>query len=276
MDAFSIQVSNELNQIRTSPEAYAKKIRDYKKYFKGTILRFPNSNIGIQTQEGSSAYEEAAEFLENHKKINSLQLNYPLCLIAKDFLKEVQKTDINKVNEIDLESIISKYGNFTGAFSRAIDFGGTEPEMVISNLLVSDGDESRSQRVSMFNENLNLIGVASGKHNQYGQCTIILTCTKFNSNNPDYDKFEFEDNKNSLNNQTEKLKSKNTHLQNLEKSKNTHLQNLEDPDCPEGVRKVVKSESEVVEGGKRKKIIKTVKYMEDGSVQTEIEKETIG
>ena len=49
-----------------------------------------------------------------------------------------------------------------------------------------------------------------------------------------------------------------------------------DPDCPEGVKKVVRTENEVVEGGKRKKVIKTVKYMEDGSVQTEIEKETIG
>ena len=265
MDAFSVEVANELNQLRTSPQTYSKRIRDYKKFFKGTVLRLPGSNVGIQTQEGAAGYEEAAEFLDNHKNINALKLYKPLCLIAKDFLTEVQKTDINEVNQIDLESIIGKYGNFSGAFSRAIDFGGTEPDLVISNLLVSDGDESRSQRVSMFNEQLNLIGVATGKHTQYGQCTVILTCTQFNCINPDDDKYLVEEKKPTLTNQPTKLKSKNP----------TQKQNFEDPDCPEGVRKVVKSESEVVEGGKRKKIIKTVKYMEDGSVQTEIEKEVI-
>ena len=268
MDVFSAEVANELNKLRTSPHTYSKKIRDYKKFFKGTVLRLPGSNVGIQTQEGAAAYEEAAEFLDKHKNINSLKLYKPLCLIAKDFLTEVQTTDISEVNQIDLENIIGKYGNFSGAFSRAIDFGGTEPEMVISNLLVSDGDESRSQRVSMFNDNLNLIGVATGKHTQYGQCTVILTCTNFTCINPDDNKYIVEEKEPTLINQPTKLKSKNP--------TSSHKQNFEDPECPEGVRKVVKSESEVVEGGKRKKIIKTVKYMEDGSVQTEIEKETIG
>ena len=266
MDAFSVEVANELNQLRTSPQTYSKRIRDYKKFFKGTVLRLPGSNVGIQTQEGAAGYEEAAEFLDNHKNINALKLYKPLCLIAKEFLTEVQKTQIDEVNQIDLESIIGKYGNFSGAFSRAIDFGGTEPDLVISNLLVSDGDESRSQRGSMFNDNLNLIGVATGKHTQYGQCTVILTCGSFNCINPDDDKYLVEEKKPTLTNQPTKLKSKNPTAQ---------KQNFEDPDCPEGVRKVVKSESEVVEGGKRKKIIKTVKYMEDGSVQTEIEKEVI-
>jgi hypothetical protein len=269
---FDKEVASELNEVRTSPDAYISKILQYTKYFKGNVLHLPGSNVGIRTEEGAAAYQEAADFLSTRKSINALKLNYSLCMIAEEFLVEVQKTDINDVSKIDLESIIAKYGSFTGSFSRAIDFGGTTPELVISNLLVGDGDPNRGQRGSMFNQNLNLIGVASGSHSQFNMCTVILTCTNFTSLNPDHDRIVFEEKKITMSNQPTKLKSKapGPHQQHQGFSSGG------DPDCPEGVKKVVKTESEVVEGGKRKKVIKTVKYMEDGTVQTEIEKETIG
>jgi hypothetical protein len=277
MQAFDQEVAEELNEVRTSPQTYMNKILQYTKYFKGNVLHLPGSNVGIRTEEGAAAYEEAADFLSKRKGINALKLNYPLCMIAKEFLEEVQKTDVNSVNQIDLEKIMAKYGSFTGSFSRAIDFGGTKPELVISNLLVGDGDPNRGQRGSMFNENLNLIGVASGHHTQFGMCTVILTCTQFTSLNPEHDRIVFQEKKVSLHNQPTKLKSKAPGgIGHQAHAEHHGMSSGGDPDCPEGVKKVVRTENEVVEGGKRKKVIKTVKYMEDGSVQTEIEKETIG
>ena len=271
---FDKEVASELNEVRTSPDAYISKILQYTKYFKGNVLHLPGSNVGIRTEEGAAAYQEAADFLSTRKSINALKLNYSLCMIAEEFLVEVQKTDINDVSKIDLESIIAKYGSFTGSFSRAIDFGGTTPELVISNLLVGDGDPNRGQRGSMFNQNLNLIGVASGSHSQFTMCTVILTCTNFTSIDPQNDNVVFEEKKIVMSNQPTMLKSKAPG--GIRNQGNQGFNSGGDPDIPEGVKKVVKTENEIVEGGKRKKVIKTVKYMEDGSMQTEIEKETIG
>ncbi len=280
MQAFEQQVANELNILRTIPQKYANTIREYKKYFKGTELILPGTNIAIQTQEGANAYEEAGQYLENANVINPLKLNESLCRIAKEYLVEVQKTDINEVSNIDLESIIANYGQFKGSFSRIIDFGGTTPALVIANLLVGDGDEKRSQRQSLLNEKFFLMGVASGKHSQFGQCTVILLCTEFYSKNPEEVNRE-DEKKVNLIGQPTKLRSKpptqyTQQYNNPPQGNVVPQQNYGgDPDCPEGVKKVIKTENIIVEGGKRKKIIKTVKYMEDGSMQTEIEKEVI-
>ena len=277
MQGFEQQVANELNILRTIPQKYSNSIREYKKYFKGTELILPGTNIAIQTQEGANAYEEAGQYLENANGIHPLKLNESLCRIAKEYLVEVQKTDINEVSNIDLESIIANYGQFKGSFSRIIDFGGTTPALVIANLLVGDGDEKRSQRQSLLNDKFFLMGVASGKHSQFGQCTVILLCTEFNSNNPE-NVYREDEKKVNLIGQPTKLRSKPPTQQynNPPQGNVVPQQNYGgDPDCPEGVKKVIKTENIIVEGGKRKKIIKTVKYMEDGSMQTEIEKEVI-
>ncbi len=281
MQAFEQQVANELNILRTIPQKYANTIREYKKYFKGTELILPGTNIAIQTKEGANAYEEAGQYLEKANGINPLKLNESLCRIAKDYLVEVQKTDINEISNIDLESIIENYGKFKGSFSRIIDFGGTSPALVIANLLVGDGDENRSQRQSLLGEKFFLIGVASGKHSQFGQCTVILLCTEFYNNNPE-DVYREDEKKVNLIGQPTKLRSKPPTQYTQQYNNPPPQENVVpqqnyggDPDCPEGVKKVIKTENIIVEGGKRKKIIKTVKYMEDGSMQTEIEKEAI-
>ena len=280
MQGFEQQVANELNILRTIPQKYSNSIREYKKYFKGTELILPGTNIAIQTQEGANAYEEAGQYLENANGIHPLKLNESLCRIAKEYLAEVQKTDINEVSNIDLESIIANYGQFKGSFSRIIDFGGTTPALVIANLLVGDGDEKRSQRQSLLNDKFFLMGVASGKHSQFGQCTVILLCSEFNSNNPE-NVYREDEKKVNLIGQPTKLRSKpptqyTQQYNNPPQGNVVPQQNYGgDPDCPEGVKKVIKTENIIVEGGKKKKIIKTVKYMEDGSMQTEIEKEVI-
>jgi hypothetical protein len=283
MQGFDYHVVTEINQLRTNPQEYAKKIRKYKNYFKGNVLHLPGRSVGIRTHEGASAYEEAAEFLEKHSKISALKINYSLNLIASDYLKEIQKAATHTLNDINIDSIMSKYGSFTGEFSNMMDFGGDEPEVVISNLLVSDGRPERNQRRTFFNSNLHLIGVAHGEHNEYGHCTVIITCTTFKSLDPKNDNIVFTDEKiekPTLHNEPTKLKggrkptnqADNT-AHNYSHSQHSHVV---EEDIPEGVKKVVKNESVVVEGGKKKKVIKTIKYMEDGSVQTEIEKETIG
>ena len=281
MQGFEQQVANELNILRTIPQKYSNSIREYKKYFKGTELILPGTNIAIQTQEGANAYEEAGQYLENANGIHPLKLNESLCRIAKEYLAEVQKTDINEVSNIDLESIIANYGQFKGSFSRIIDFGGTTPALVIANLLVGDGDEKRSQRQSLLNDKFFLMGVASGKHSQFGQCTVILLCSEFNSNNPE-NVYREDEKKVNLIGQPTKLRSKPPTQYTQQYNNPPPQENVVpqqnyggDPDCPEGVKKVIKTENIIVEGGKKKKIIKTVKYMEDGSMQTEIEKEVI-
>lgn len=174
-----MDVIDEINEVRTNPKAYAEKIEKLKGCFKGKVLRLPGSKVGIMTTEGAKAYEECVTYLQNADPVEKLESSRGLNNIAKEFLSRVQQIDPEKIGDIDMDEIIEKNGSFVGNFSRAIDFGGVDAQSAIANLLVCDGDSSRGQRESLFNNNIHFIGAASGKHKTYGTCTVIVSATKF-------------------------------------------------------------------------------------------------
>ena len=171
----------EINELRTNPRGYAQKIRQYKEYFSGKILRLPGSSVGIKTTEGPDAYEEAATFLESAdtQEVCAFETSDGLTKVAQDFLEAVNNTEPSRVGEINMEDIIARHGEFTGNFSRAMEFGASTSEQVVINLVVSDGDKARGQRDSLLNGGLKRVGVATGPHNTYRTCTVIVSCTKF-------------------------------------------------------------------------------------------------
>jgi hypothetical protein len=187
--SFERDLLRELNELRRDPKGYSFKVQKYKDYFEGNILKIPGAQAGIKTEEGPAAYEEAIQFLKNASPADEMTPSKGLFYIASDFLGMVQKeTDPNNLKNIDMDSIISRHGNFVGNFSRSMEFGGATPEQVIVNLLVSDGDKTRGQREALLNNNLKKVGVASGTHETYRTASIIVGCTQFenSSGNDDY------------------------------------------------------------------------------------------
>ena len=265
---FSKEVIEYFNMVRSEPKKFASIIREYKQYFKGKVLRVPKSKVGIMTKEGADACEEAAQFLDSVKPIGTCQYNVGLTHVAKEVVEAAEKTDDpNSLDELDMDAIFEKYGRFTGAFSRAMDFGSKDSTMVIINLVVSDGDKSRGQREGIFNSELKEIGVWTGKEKSYGQCTSIATATKFITKSSVEDIYSGESEEST---QKKELKTITEKLKSTKKPSEE-----EDDELPPGVKKIDRSEKIVVENGKKKKITKIVRHMEDGSTETETEKETI-
>ena len=168
MDAFEREIINELNAVRLNPQSYISLLREYKNYFhKNEILKVPNVKVGIKTIEGPSAYEEAAKFLENQKPINPIKCHKGLCKVALELLDVIQRTPIENINSINTEKIIQNYGTFLGSLSQLIDFGGTSPQLVVSNFLVSDGDSNREQRETLLSKDLKKVGIGFGAHEEF-------------------------------------------------------------------------------------------------------------
>jgi len=302
MSDFNQELVSEINSLRTNPKKYARTVAKYISYFKGKILRLPGSNAGIKTEEGPDAYREAADFLSKQPRIEALQPSKGLCRIAEDFISAVQKSDPNDdLGNIDMEEIINKYGSFGGSFSRAMDFGGETPEQALVNLIVSDGDTSRSQRESLLSTEIKRIGVANGDHDTYRHCTAIVTCTEFeNSVDDDDNGLLEEENPNKYeknkNDEEEEPKRRDDKLrgepqkkggyqikrnEEPEEKRNNKPQRNEpeaddgDEELPPGVASINKTEKIVMENGRKKKITKIIKVMEDGSKQVETTKEVI-
>jgi hypothetical protein len=180
--SFLRQLVEEINLARTNPAAYASKVQEYIPHFQDKILKMPDQRVAIKTQEGAAAYEECVNFLRSAEPTEAHVPSRGLTRIANDFLSGVQSVDPSQIGTIDMNAIIDKYGSFQGNFSRAMEFGGSTQEQVVINLLVSDGDKSRSQRDALLNPILKRVGVAQGKHDIYRTVTIIVSCTVFQNN----------------------------------------------------------------------------------------------
>lgn len=175
----TIQILDELNELRKDPKKYADKVKKYMDMFEGdtNILNIPN--VGrIQTQEGKAAYQECLGFLKAKPPCPKLERSTGLEAVAKDFYTEYSK---DAQADVDMQKVIDKHGKYTGQFSRLIEFGAGNPEQVIVNLLVSDGDEKRGQRDALFLETVKQVGIASGKHEQYRTCSVIVSAGQFTS-----------------------------------------------------------------------------------------------
>jgi hypothetical protein len=177
--SFEKDFVDEVNQLRKDPKGFADKIEKNKQYFKDKVWMNPETKVGLKTQEGAAAYDDAIEYLRTKAKpAEPFTPSKALFKIAGDFLAEYQK-DVDA--KIEIDTVANKYGNFEGSFRRLMQFGPGNPEQTLINTIVSDGDTARKEREVLLSDDLKFIGVAHGTHDIYKGATIITLCTKFNN-----------------------------------------------------------------------------------------------
>ena len=192
--SFYKELLNEINSVRINPSGYIDKVLKYKEYFDGKTLKIPGEKAGIMTKEGPEAYDQAVEFLKTVQSCESFIPSKGLSKVSKDYLENIQKVGVDKINSIDINQIIDKYGQFTEQISTSMEFGSSTPEQIVISLLVCDGDSSRENREFLFNSNLKKIGFASGKTDAYPNSTIIFAASEFKNKDDSDDTETFEEN----------------------------------------------------------------------------------
>ena len=176
---FAQKVVEEVNKIRLNPKTYSNKIRGYLSCFQGNVLRIPKQP-GLMTQEGPTAYREAADFLLSLPKLQPLTLDNALNSAAQDMATELSHyEEFEQMDSINRDSILEKYGHYEGQFGESTDFGSMSPEMVVVNLLVDDGNKNRSNRKMLFKETYRKIGCGAAPHSTYKSVTVIMFATNF-------------------------------------------------------------------------------------------------
>jgi uncharacterized protein YkwD len=288
MSDFSKQLLHEINSVRTNPQEFAQKLRSYEQYFKGNVLRFPKTTTGIMTHEGFKAFKDAADFLSTFEPVKELYLDSNLVKVADDSMKEILKfTKTEEVNKINLEEQVMKYGQVFGLYSQAIDFGSSNPELALINLLTDDGDPNRGNRGNLLNPKFKLIGISHCSHQTFHNCTVLIYVRHFIPNGEDvgvlsdenYQQDYIQDKKakpsilleKNENHKVTAVKSGNKDRFKSDVTPSSNNNNKDDDfDVPEGVLKIERQEKMVEEKGKAMRVIKETRYMEDGSIETNI------
>ena len=162
--SFGLQVLNEINYARMHPDEFLQKLEE----LLSTIS--PNDNclyidgVPFLYTDLKNSLEQAISFLSSQKPLEGLIYNKTITqacdylldeLIIHDGLNENENTKYN------LENRLSKFGQPLGECYELIDYGMFDPEFIVINFILCDGDSLKYERNVLFNPNIKCLGIAS-------------------------------------------------------------------------------------------------------------------
>ena len=295
-------IISEINKVRTQPKLYSKKIENYLKNFEGNILKIPNKKNKLITLEGANGFEESIQFLNHQFPINKLETDINLSKAADAIAEQFSRTrEMNYINQLNIHEIIKRYGISEGNIGISVDFGNDDIEMLIISLINDDGRRERKNRKMMFDEYYNKIGCSTKLSKYHKTVTVILYAVNFISNNELKNNYNFNTNKFGIINyvnedmggldpkidlftDSAKMNYKDNYIRRNNYSEtgsdcynydypagNIYKINKNEPSMKD-VKKIEKNERFIFEDGKKIKIVMIKKYMENGEINTTVEK----
>ena len=181
--SFSLQVLNEINFIREHPDEFIEKLKELQETIedpKDNCLFIENVPFIYNNLSGS--LNDAIDFLENQNELPKLIYNKTItqaCDYLLDELVSHDGLDDENANEFSLENRLSKFGHPFGENYELIDYGMFDPEFIVINFILGDGDKNKFERNIIFNPKVKYIGIASGILSSEKICTIINFCEEF-------------------------------------------------------------------------------------------------
>lgn len=170
---------HEINKVRTDPKAYAKGLKQERRYYRGRIIERPGKRP-IRTREGRAALDACIAALEKASAIQALALDENLSQAAALLVTEQAKTGATGHVCADgrtLKDRISRYcGDRYTKMAENISYGGDEgrnARAVVIRFLIDDGIPSRGHRLNLLNPSFTHCGVATATHPVYRHVCVI-------------------------------------------------------------------------------------------------------
>lgn len=178
LTAYEQEVLKQTNRIRKDPKSLVPVLKKLHKKFDGKHL-YLGPNLRIATKEGAWAVSEAVEALAKTRAAPELEISKPLTLAARDHRNEQSKSgEVGHYGAAGKSpnARIKKYGTPVGKSGENITYGeyGEEgPLSAIIAMVVDDGVPDRGHRRNLFDPEFKKVGIACGKHEQYGKMCVF-------------------------------------------------------------------------------------------------------
>jgi hypothetical protein len=186
LQVFVRKVFEELNKARTNPRSFVSILNEHRKYLdKEGILKLPG-RIPIKTHEGQAIFDDASKYLETVEPQPPFILSEAMCKAAQDMVNmngPVGKLGHQGVDNSTVGKRIAKYGHWEKMVGESLDFGNTNPQMVVLCQLLDDGVPSRNHRKSVFNPELKYVGIGFGPHAKLTTMCVIDYAVEFTEEN---------------------------------------------------------------------------------------------
>ena len=181
--SFSLQILQEINYAREHPDEFLEKLKELKETVedsKDNCLYIENVPFVYNNLLGS--LDDSIKFLEKQKELPKLIYNKTITQACDYLLEELVAHDgleDENANNYSLENRLNKFGHPMGENYELIDYGMFDPEFIVINFVLGDGDKNKFERNVIFNPKVKFIGIASGILSSGKICTIINCCEQF-------------------------------------------------------------------------------------------------
>ena len=161
--SFNEEVLNEINYAREKPEEYILKLEDIKNNLSSKTEKYLYiDNIPYIFQNLFSSLENSISFLKTQKKLPKLIIHNKITSACDELKNDIINNNNKKENKnenIKFKERLNKYGNTFGENYEIIGYNLLDPEFIVLNLILSDGDYTKLGRKIIFNPNLKYIGI---------------------------------------------------------------------------------------------------------------------
>jgi hypothetical protein len=166
---FNLELFEEINLLRTDPEAYREKIQKYLPFIKATeegkrqrnYLEVPSKTIGkIYLNKGEKAFSNCVEFLESTTSLEPLiyrkELEIDVPLLQEEAIKREKITEL--IN-IKCQELFGKYQNYGFHF----DLNVMSSELSTVLQVVDDGNFHGQRQNNLLSYNFKYIGITNSQ-----------------------------------------------------------------------------------------------------------------
>ena len=170
------EVLAEINRVRMHPQHYAERLRTYRAYYHGDVVRAPGDEVGVRTREGVAALDEAIADVEHRRPLRPLVANSHLHASAARLAEEEGPT--GAVGHVGSDGLtpgqrMREAGAWAGITEENISYGQATAAAVVRQLIIDDGVPGRGHRSSIFEPGLSAAGVKCGPHVRYGYMCVL-------------------------------------------------------------------------------------------------------
>ena len=184
--SFGLQVLNEINFARMHPDEFAQKLEELNDTINSDNCLYIDGVPFLYTNLKESLVD-AIQFLSKQKPLPGLIYNKTITQACDFLLDELiihDGLESDESNKYSLENRLSKFGEPLGESYELIDYGMFDPEFIVINFILCDGDNQKYERKVIFNPKIKFLGIAASILPSDKICTVINFCEDF------YEKYE--------------------------------------------------------------------------------------